>query len=189
MDQKRWWISEAAGVQVVFLTAMLLRSVYALSGRSTLAILFGAVNGSAWEQTKAVSAGYVGYAVLEILWLHVPFRRYVIAKVGGLYLLSGCVIGGCYLLRAVGGTALLPAVLLAAAAGGFWLSYRLTMTERETGELFPIALLLLMLYFLMFFSFTIFPPRIGLFRDPAVGTYGIEEYLVDAGAIAMEKFL
>jgi hypothetical protein len=33
--------------------------------------------------------------------------------------------------------------------------------------------MLLMLYYVMFFSFTVFPPRSWLFRDPLTGGFGV----------------
>ena len=39
--------------------------------------------------------------------------------------------------------------------------------------------MLLTLYYLMFFSFTIFPPKTELFRDPVGGGFGIVEKIAE----------
>jgi hypothetical protein len=174
---KRYAISEAAGCVVVYLIAAGLHSVYELSG-GTLAIIFGAVNESVWEHVKIFSAGYAGYAILQLMWIRVPFRRYLVAKCAGLYLLMGGIIGFFYLYTSLAGEAVLWVDLISSAAlvcVAQGVSYLLTTRVAMRDEWFYPALLLLMLYYLMFFSFTIFPPRAELFRDPQTGLFGIGE--------------
>ena len=176
MDQKRFGYSEAIGCVVIYLMASVLHFVYPLSGGATLAIIFGAVNESVWEHVKIFSTAYIGWALIQLLWLRVPFRRYVVAKCAGLYLLSGGIVGFFYLYTAFTGRAILIVDLIASAITvclAQFCSYRLTVCEQDTRELFAPALMLLMLYYLMFFSFTVFPPRLGMFRDPITGGYGI----------------
>jgi hypothetical protein len=177
MDQeKRYAISEAVGCAAIYLIATGLHFAYTLSGGGTLAIIFGSVNESVWEHVKIFSAGYVGYAILELMWIRVPFRRYVVAKCAGLYLLMGGMIGFFYLYTAFTKEAVMWVDLVSSAVlvcGAQAVSYLLTTRIRVRDEFFYPALMLLMLYYLMFFSFTIFPPRCGLFRDPESGYYGI----------------
>ena len=177
-NEKRYAVSEAVGCVVIYLVAAGLHFVYDLSGGGTLALHLGAVNESVWEHVKIFSAAYVGYAIFQLLWVRVPFRRYVAAKCAGLYLLMGGMIGFFYLYTAFTGKAILlvdlisSAVLVCAAQA---VSYLLTTRVRLKDDWFYPALLLLMLYYLMFFSFTIFPPRAELFRDPQSGMFGIGE--------------
>lgn len=178
ITNKRYAISEAVGIAVIYAAAVLLHFIYQMSGGSTLAIIFGAVNESVWEHTKIFAAAYCGYALLQLLWIRVPFRRYLVAKCCGLYVLVGGIIGFFYLYTSFSGKAILwldiisSAVLVAAAQ---LCSYLITVRARHTGDLFIPALLLLMLYYLMFFSFSVFPPHTELFRDPSTGGYGIPD--------------
>lgn len=176
MDQQRFGYSEAIGCVVIYAAASVLHFIYGLSGGATLAIIFGAVNESVWEHVKIFSTAYIGWALVQLLWLRVPFRRYVVAKCAGLYLLSGGIVGFFYLYTAFTGRTILLVDLCSSAALvclAQFCSYRMTVCDRDTRDWFVPALMLLMLYYLMFFSFTVFPPRIALFRDPVTGSYGI----------------
>lgn len=176
MTTKRFGISEAVGIVVIYSAAVLLHFIYGLSGGGTLAVIFGAVNESVWEHVKIFSFSYIAYAVLQLLWLKVPFRRYVVGKCAGLYLLMGGMIGFFYLYTGIVGEPIpwlditSSAALVALAQ---WCSFLLTVRWRRGGEYFAPAVLMMMLYYLMFFSFTVFPPKLGLFRDPVTGGYGI----------------
>jgi len=182
MKYRRFVISEAAGCLFIWGTAALLHSVYDLSRGGTLAVIFGAVNESVWEHVKIITAAYIGYALLQLLWIKVPFRGYVAAKCCGLYITAGGVICISYLMNASGAgvtlTSITATILPVAAAQ--LTSYRLTVYCPSIGDFFLPAVLMLMLYYLMFFSFTAFPPRTDLFRDPTTGGYGIAGRFVES---------
>ena len=176
MDKKRFALSEACGVPAAYLAAALLHFVYEWSDGGTLAMIFGAVNESVWEHVKVFSAGYCGWALLQLMWVRVPFKSYLVAKCCGLYLLMGGMIGFYYTYTAAAGRNILWVDLLSAAlllALAQLVSYRMTVYSRRAAEFFAPAVMLILLYYLMFFSFTVFPPRVGLFSDPRSGRYGI----------------
>lgn len=188
MAEKKIRDSELVGIVVVYSMAVLLHFVYPLSGNSTLSILFGAVNESVWEHVKIFAAAYVTYAVIQLMWVRVPFRRYVAAKVIGLYALSLGIITFYYLYTAIVGESVAAVNVLSSllfVIGAQGLSLWLTEGSKNPEPIYYPALCLLMLFFLMFFSFTIFPPRIDLFRDPVSGMFGITEENVDVGAIVL----
>lgn len=182
MNRKTYAISEAVGCAVIYLTAVFLHFAYTVSGGSALGILFGAVNESVWEHVKIFSAAYAGYAILQLLWIRVPFRQYTVGKCIGLYVLMGAIIGFYYAYTALfgeAGPAVYPVASLIIVILIQLLTYRLTVSERDLSEYFAPAVMLIMLYYIMFFSFTIFPPRLELFRDPTSGTWGVVRNLVD----------
>lgn len=186
MNKRTYAISEAVGCIVIFLLAVFLHFAYELTDHSTLAILFGSVNESVWEHVKIISAGYMGYALFELLWIKVPFHRYVVAKCLGLYLLMGGVIGVYYGYTLFTGHNILWVDIVSSfllVVSVQFISYRLTVSRLPVEEYFAPSLMLLMLYYLMFFSFTIFPPRAELFRDPESGGFGIIEKYVERGTI------
>ena len=176
MSKRTLAISEAVGCAVIYAAAVFLHFFYPLSGGSPLSILYGAVNESVWEHVKIFSAGYAGYALLQLCWLRVPFKRYVAAKCAGLYSLMLSMIGFFYLYTSIIGRNILiidigsSAVFVVLAQ---LLSYKLLTDDNKFEEYYAPALMLLLLYYLMFFSFTIFPPKLGLFRDPISGGYGL----------------
>ena len=176
MEYKRYALSEAVGVAVIYSAAVLLHFIYQLSGGGTLAVIFGAVNESVWEHVKIFTEAYCGYALLQLLWLRVPFKRYLVGKCCGLYVLMAGMIGFFYLYTSFTGEAILWVDIVSSAvtvAAAQLCSYLVATKWSGAQEYFAPALLLIMLYYLMFFSFTVFPPRIGLFRDPITGGYGI----------------
>ena len=176
MNKDVYAVSEAAGCLVIYGAAVFLHYVYALSGGNALGLLFGAVNESVWEHVKIFSAAYLGYALLQLLWIKVPFRRYVVAKCVGLYGLMGAIIGFYYFSVSLWGEVHFCVHLLSSAitvALAQLVSYRLTTGRRPIEAFYAPALMLILLYYIMFFSFTIFPPRAELFRDPISGAYGV----------------
>lgn len=176
MTAQRYRQSEMIGVAVICTAAAGLHAVCGLTQGGTLAIIFGAVNESVWEHVKIVSLGYAGWALLQLLWARVPLRRYAVAKCCGLYLLMLGMIGSSALCAALAGrpvpladglsaAALIPAVQLGSCV--------LTLRWRTAGDCFAPAVLLLMLYYLMFFAFTVSAPPLWLFCDPFTGRCGI----------------
>ncbi len=175
MKNKGYAISEAVGCIAICSAATALRFVYGRLGPGALTILFGAVNESVWEHVKIFSAAYAGYALLQLLWIRTPFRQYVVSKCAGLYILMGGIIALQYGAAALLGRRAASAEFLGASAVVILvqlLSYRLTVGDFSLREYFAPAVFLLTLYYLMFFSFTIYPPRAELFRDPLTGGYG-----------------
>ena len=182
MNKKSIAFSEAAGSVFIYCTAVFLHFVYPLSRGAALSIIFGAVNESVWEHSKIFSAAYIGWSLLQLCWLKVGFKRYVVAKCIGLYTLAGMVIGAYYLYTSfTGGNIIWADILLSLAAVVLTqaLTYRLETEENRLPEYFAPALMLIMLYYLMFFSFTIFPPKIELFRDPVSGGYGLIQRIAE----------
>lgn len=190
MKEKVFKISEFVGIFAVYLIAVYLHFVYEISGGSTLAVLFGAVNESVWEHVKIFAAGYVGYAMLQLLWVRPPFRRYVTAKVLSLYALSGAIIVFNYAYTFFTKENILAVDIISSfifVALAQLLSCTLTLHAKGLEDWFSAAVMLLMLFFLMFFSFTIFPPNAPLFRDPVTMTTGIPNAAVDAGAFYLDR--
>lgn len=177
MNKRSAAVSEAVGIAVIYCAAVFLHFVYPLSGGAALSILFGAVNESIWEHTKIFSAAYIGWSLLQLCWLKVRFKQYVAAKCIGLYTLMGLIIGSYYACTAITGHNVvwidILSSLLAVVAVQV-MTYHLETGDNRLQDYFAPALMLIMLYYLMFFSFTIFPPRTGLFRDPVGGGFGIK---------------
>lgn len=178
MNRKAAAWSEAAGCVFIYAGAVVLHYIYPLSAGSPLSILFGAINESVWEHTKIFSAAYLAWSALQLCWLKVRFHRYVAAKCIGLYLLMGFIIGSYYFYTALTGTHILWVDILSSLAGVIltqFVTYRLETGDNTLGDYFTPALMMLMLYYLMFFSFTAFPPKADLFRDPITGAYGLRD--------------
>ena len=190
MNERKFKILEAVGVIVIYLIATLLHFVYDLSGGSTLSILFGAVNESVWEHVKIFAVGYVVWSLIELLWVKPPFKKFVTAKTISLYFLSLSIIVFFYTYNLFTEEPILIVDLISSfifVALSQFISFKLTASDNEIADYFPVAILLLMTYFVMFFSFTVFPPKVDLFKDPVTGMYGIIEDYIDTGAVFLSK--
>ena len=190
MHNRKFKILEITGIPVIFLLATLLHFVYDFTDGSTLSILFGAVNESVWEHVKIFAVGYVFWSLVELLWVKPPFKKFVTAKTIALYFLSLAIIVFFYGYNLF----IKEPILWLDISSSFvfvvlsqYISYRLITNENDIKDYFTVALMMLMLFFLMFFSFTAFPPKIDLFRDPITGMYGIIEDYIDKGAVFLHK--
>lgn len=190
MNNRKFKILEIIGIPVIFLLATLLHFVYDFTDGSTLSILFGAVNESVWEHVKIFAVGYVFWSLVELLWVKPPFKKFVTAKTIALYFLSLAIIVFFYTYNLFSKEPILWLDISSSfvfVVLSQYISYRLITNENDIKDYFTVALMMLMLFFLMFFSFTAFPPKIDLFRDPITGMYGIIEDYIDKGAVFLHK--
>lgn len=190
MNTKQFKTLEIIGAPVIYLIATLLHFVYDLSHGSTLSILFGAVNESVWEHVKIFAVGFVLWSVIELLWGKPQFMKFIVAKTFCLYLLSVLIIVFFYIYTFFTGEHIVVVDLVSSAFFVVltqYISYRLIMSDKELSHYFVLACMLLMLFFIMFFSFTVFPPQADLFKDPVTGMYGIIGDHVDTGAVFLDK--
>lgn len=179
MKKKFFVFAEIVGFFVVTAGVVFLWNVYELSGRSTLGVVFGAVNSSVWEKTKCIFICYVLCGLTELMCVRPRFRKYVVAKSLGLsvslitFIILDSLLENDFL------------SLSAALLCGFLCSYFLTVSGLNLSQFFAPACFLFMLYFMMTFSFTAFAPKLGIFRDPYTGCYGIIPQSFDMGALSL----
>ena len=161
----------------------MLWNLYELTGRSTLGIVFGAVNKSVWEKTKCVSICILLCGLAQILCVRPYFRTFVISKTAGLSVTMLLFI----ILDSLFGVDFYAdfGVLIVSVLCGFLCSFLLTVSGVCPRGFFAPACFLLMLIFMMTFSFTAFAPRLGLFCDPYTGCYGVIPPSFDLGAVSL----
>ncbi len=190
MKERTFRILEIVGVPVIYLVATFLHFVYDLTNGSTLSILFGAVNESVWEHVKIFAVAYVVWAIIVFLSVKPPFYKFVVSKTIGLYFLSLSIIIFFYAYTLFTQEPILAVDLIASfifVVLSQYISYRLVTGDNQIENYFSISTMLLLLYFIMFFSFTLFPPKVDLFKDPVTGLYGIIKDNVDLGAVFLDK--
>lgn len=190
MKNKLYRVLSIVGIPTIYAIATVLHFFYDLTNGSVLAILFSAVNESVWEHVKIFAVGFVFWSVVELLWAKPPFKKFIVAKTLSLYFLSLCIIVFFYSYTTITGEPVLAVDLISSAvfvALTQYISYRLTVSENNIADYYPLSIMLLMLFFVMFFSFTLFPPKIDLFKDPVTSMYGIIDENVDLGAVFLDK--
>ena len=184
----RFKILEICGVFFVFICGTLLHFLYEWTDKSVVGVVFGAVNESVWEHVKIFAMPYIVWGIIELAVSIPYFRQFVVAKVFGVYLQSGLIISFFYLYTFFTGKSILWLDILSVFV---WIcishcfSYRLTTGDKDVRHLFPFALGLLFLFFIMYFCFSAVPPHIELFKDPVTGLYGVIPENIDVGAYFM----
>lgn len=188
MSKKLLLRLEIAGPFIVFILASLLHYAYDLSP-NVLTALFGAVNESIWEHIKIFAIAYLFYAFIEFLWAKPDLKRFLVAKVTGVFAQSFFIPLAYYTYTFFTKKPVLIVDLLIgflAAVLGFLVSYKLYVSEREIEKYFLTSLMMLFLLLMMLLCFTYFPPETELFRDVVTGEYGIAATELDIGAFAID---
>lgn len=171
-------LADLLGVLFCTLGAYLLGGVYELCAENPLGILFGAVNGSIWESSKALIVTYVVWGIVGLFCLKPCFRAYIVSKAFGLWTALGVYILLCVVIV----QARYAAAVIALSAGFVMDCF---LMKRDCGKLFHTACYMLLLVFVMFFCFTVNPPRLFIFRDPTTSMYGIIPRDIDMGAFCI----
>lgn len=175
-DKKIFRNFEIFGVIFIFLSACLLHFCYRWSNGAMWSMLIGAVNESVWEHVKIFILPYLFWAIIELCILVPPFHAFVCAKVFGVYFFIIITIFSFYFYTYFSRTPILIIDIVNSVICVFianMVSYTLTLKIKNNSKLFNISMLLLMLLFFMYITFTFFPPQLDLFQDPLTGTYGI----------------
>lgn len=188
MNKKFFRNLEIVGAFLIFGLATLFHFIYDLTQGSVFSILFGAVNESVWENTKIFLIAYTIWAVVEVLVSNVHFKQFVVGKVLGIYFIAVFIIVLHYISVLFAGESKLWVDIVIGALSVILaqiISYRFSVGSRDLKPYFVPALFLLGLYLIGFFSFTVFPPHLELFRDSQTGFYGIVPDYIDQGAAAL----
>jgi hypothetical protein len=175
---------ELTGTVFIFGLAALFHFIYDLTDGSVFSILFGAVNESVWENTKIFLIAYSIWAVIEILVSNVHFKQFVVSKVIGVYFLGAFIIIAYYIEVLFAGKSFVAVDIAIGAIGvvlSQLISYKLTISDKNLKQYFLPSLFFLGLYLIAYFSFTVFPPHLELFRDPQTEFYGIIPSYIDQG--------
>ena len=152
----------------------LLHFVYEWSGNLKPVGLIAAVNESTWEHLKLGFWPLLLWGIYEYVAYGKRVKNFFLAKTVALY--SFCILvpaifysyssilGRNYLILDI-------STFVVSVALGQFISYKVQKTEKDL-KMEVIGKVLLIILFAMFISFTFFPPKIFLFKDPVSGGYG-----------------
>ena len=190
MNTKYFRNLEIVGVFLVFGLATLLHFIYDLTDGSVFSILFGAINESVWENTKIFLIAYAIWALIELLVSNVYFKPFVVGKVLSLYFLGAFIIVFHYLFALIFGKSIVWIDVTIGFLGVLLsqiMSYKLVVGDKDLKPYFVPSLFLLGLFLVGYFSFSVFPPHIELFRDETTGFYGILPDYADQSETVMNN--
>jgi len=176
-DRLRQVLTALGGTVFCFAAALLLHFVYDWSGRLRFAAIFASVNESVWEHVKIILWPYLLWSFAVYYLLHPDLRRLVVARTAGAYLTGALVICFFYIYIGVIGRNI---AWLNIASTAVWLlvgeivGMRILNARRAGREYYLVALAAMVLLVVTLLCFTVSPPQLGLFADPATGLYGLE---------------
>lgn len=174
--------SSIIGAIVCFIAAVLLHFSYDWSNGSVWSILFAAANESIWEHIKILTLPYLLWSFIEISLFRVPLKNLIVAKTIGVYSIVFATIVFFKLYTSILGKSIVYIDILSAAlwiALGFFLSNKVITSNMNFKFWFTPTIFALLLFIVMFLTFTIRPPKIDIFLDPISDSYGIQnKYLV-----------
>ena len=189
-QKERFQQLETWGVAFTCLTGLLLHFSYRLSGGAVWSILFGAANGSVWETVKIMALPYLCWSIVELCFLRLPLKNFVVARVAGLYAMGLGTIAFRLLYTGILGSNYAWVDVLGFvvfAAFGFWVSSRMMGADsKKIRPWFTAAVFAMALFIAMYLTFTVNPPHISLFLDSSTGTYGIPPRNLDTGAVYLD---
>lgn len=158
----------------VFFLGTLLHFVYDWSGQNQIIGVFSAVNESTWEHLKLIYFPVLITIIMGYLYLGKTIPNFVCSKTIGLLISLVFTVIFFYTYTGVLGTNIafidIFSFFIAVILGEF-LSYVLIVNNFKCNN--KIAIIILSILYILFMAFTYNPPRIGLFKEPVTGEYGI----------------
>ena len=163
------------GFAVTSLGGTLLHFLYDWLGRAVWIAPFSGVNESTWEHMKLLFFPMLAFAVVQSFFFH-DRRDFWCVKLRGV-LLGLCLIPALFYTYngAIGHSPdwLNIAIFFLSAALAYLYETRLFKRETLRNCSPRRAIVVLCVIAVLFVVFTFLPPRLGIFRDPLTGTYGI----------------
>lgn len=185
MKRRLFRLQETVGIFAVAVMVFCMWGLYTLTDGLLITVLFCSVNLSIWEQLKPILLCYFLYGGYELFSSKPYFRRFVVAKAFGLYIVLAVFIVLCLILPYSQNIFIKCTISVVSLFAGFIVSRCVTLMERDMSDMFAVACFMLLLVFIMFVSFTAYPPCAGLFCDPETFMFGIIPDYVDVGAIML----
>lgn len=174
-SKKLLWFS-LAGVLFIFGLGAVMHFLYEWTGYQRWAAIIAPVNESVWEHTKMMVLPILLWGLVEFLVLKSPLKPWLSAKTLGLAVMYLVIIGLFYMYTGILGYDVMWVdilIALLAAAGAQGISYWVLSEEKSFGMYHLLLWALLILMLVMYFSFTVNPPKLQLFEDPINHTFGI----------------
>ena len=181
--KKNVLIWEVGGFFFIGLVGAALHFTYELSDfSSNVVAYFSAVNESTWEHLKMVFFPGLVFALVEYTYVRDQVNNYVVAKTASLFVMPLVIFVGWYIYAPAVGRSIYPvdlALFYLAVFIGQFVSYKLLTRPPLEKKLNNYAMGLFIVMFMVFSTFTFYPPRIFLFENfdlKNTGQYGILDY-------------
>ena len=171
---------EIGGIFFIGLIGAALHFTFEMSNFSSMDVAyFSAVNESTWEHLKMVFFPGLMFALIQYTYVRDVVNNYIIAKVAGLFIMPLVIAVGWYIYAPILGRSYFPADLFLfylAVFVGQVVSYKLLSRPPLEKKYTQVAIVLFLVMFAAFSTFTFYPPNIFLFEHldlKDTGLYGI----------------
>ena len=169
------WIWCLVGFALISIGGTLLHFLYDISGKAAWLAPFSGVNESTWEHMKLLYWPMFIFAVVQSFFFR-GYRDFWCVKLRGtviglllipiiFYTYNGAIVKSPDFINI--------AIFFISAAVAYIYEARLFKSNIQNCKYSNLAFTLLCLIGLLFVTFTYYTPKIGIFRDPLTGSYGI----------------
>ena len=173
--KRKFWLWQLMGFSLVSLGGVLLHFLYDITGGSVLVAPFSGVNESTWEHMKLLFWPMLLYALVQSFFFR-DRKSFRCVKLRGILLGLVLIPVLFYTYNGVVGRSpdwLNIAIFFVSAAIAYIYETRLFRADNLRCKSPKWAAAVLFGIALLFVIFTFAAPKIGIFRDPLTGTYGI----------------
>lgn len=158
----------------VMILGTLLHFIYEWSGGNNFVASFSAVNESTWEHLKLLFFPMLITTIIGYFYFGQNYSNFLCSRL--LCILTALLFTIVFFYSYVGiiGTnfAFIDiSIFFVAVVLGELVSYKIILSDFKCNN--AVAIFLLLILLICFITFTYFTPKIGLFKDPISGLYGI----------------
>lgn len=163
---------------VVFTFALgtILHFTYEWSGENRIVALFSAINESTWEHLKLLFFPMLLTTIIGLFYFKKIVPNFLCSKTIGILVAICFTVTFFYTYTGILGknfAVIDIASFFIATILGELVSYVLIVNKYKCNNIVAVGILILL--FISFFVFTYYTPKIGLFKDPVTGKYGINK--------------
>lgn len=173
MEYKRILKWEMWGILLIFSVGAFLHFAYELSSNWKPLALVSAVNESAWEHLKIAFWPAFIYGVIEFFVFGKLIKNFFFAKATSFLITPVLIVIIFYSYTSFTGTSILPvdiSTFFVAIAIAQIVGYRVMLVRKN----YPATgMIIVVITLLAFCSFTYFPPKFFIFKDPITSGYGL----------------
>ena len=165
-------------ISIIFtiILGTILHFTYNWSNENLLVGAFSAINESTWEHLKLIFFPMLISTIIGYFYIGKNTSNYLCAKTIGIITAILFTIIFFYTYTGILGTnidILNILTFILAVIIGEYVAYKIILSYFSCNK--KIAIIFLIVLFLSFIIFTYVPPKIGLFKDPISGGYGITQ--------------
>lgn len=159
-----------------FILGTILHFTYEWSGENRIVALFSAINESTWEHLKLLFFPMLLTTIIGLFYFKKSVPNFLCSKTIGILVAICLTVTFFYTYTGILGKNFaiidISSFFIATILGEL-VSYVLIVNKYRCNNIVAVGILILLL--ISFFVFTYYTPKIGLFKDPITGKYGINK--------------